>query len=76
MGIFFFSFSTACLLLDAAAAAASSPPGCDGPSQNGNWSFIPTYGSRSLGHHVEMMTKMAFGPWVVAAATAAIPGSG
>lgn len=44
-GIFFFPFSTTCLLLAAAAAAANSPPGRDGPSQNDNWSFVPTYGS-------------------------------
>lgn len=75
-GIFFFPFSSTCLLLGAAAAAASSPPGRDGPSQNSNGASNPPLAVRSLGHRAEMMTKVAPGPWLVAAATAAVPGGG
>lgn len=75
-GIFFFPFSTTCLLLAAAAAAASSPPGRDGPSQNGNWSFVPTYGS--MVPWPPRRDDDQSGPWSLGGgcATAAIPGSG
>jgi len=58
------------------AAAASSLPGHDSPSQNSNGLLHPPLAVGSLGHHAEMMTKVAPGPWMVAAATAVIPDSG